>query len=164
MDGRDYTLVYSENVNMQSYEYMGWNGWKQFNPWELDKTFVGEHRDHTWGPVFLWSNDSANPVAGINMPGIDLYLQYCLEAIPARYSSNSCPDNCPRGDPGRFASSWARPSSYHGGGVNVAFSSGRVLFLRETVDPQVYIALMTTYDKKSDSPNPNYQLGDGDIR
>jgi hypothetical protein len=59
---------------------------------------------------------------------------------------------------------WARPSSNHGGGVNVAFASGRVLFLRETIDYGVFIALMTPYDKKSDSPNPNYQLGDNDIR
>jgi hypothetical protein len=59
---------------------------------------------------------------------------------------------------------WARPSSNHGGGVNVAFASGRVLFLRETIDYGIYIALMTPYDKKSDSPNPDYQLGDNDIR
>jgi hypothetical protein len=48
--------------------------------------------------------------------------------------------------------------------VNVAFASGRVLFLRETVDYPIYIALMTPFDKKSDSPDPNYQLGDNDIR
>lgn len=164
MDGRDYTLVYSESIDMQSYEHMGWNGWKHFNPWELDKKFIEEERDRTWGPVFLWSDDPNVPLAGINMPGNQYFAQYCSEAIPGRSSSSSCPDDCARGDPGRFASSWARPSSYHGAGVNVAFASGRVLFLRETVDPQVYIALMTPFDMKSDSPNSNYQLIDNDIR
>jgi prepilin-type N-terminal cleavage/methylation domain-containing protein len=164
MDGRDYTLMYSENIDMQSYEHMGWNGWKQFNPWEIDRKFIEEGRDHTWGPAFLWSEDPVNPIAGINLPGSDLNLQYCREGIAARYSSTSCPDDCPHGDPGRFASSWARPSSYHGGGVNAVFASGRVLFLREDIDKLVYIALMTTFEKKSDSPNPDYQLGDNDIR
>jgi hypothetical protein len=46
----------------------------------------------------------------------------------------------------------ATPSSNHGGGVNVAFASGRALFLRENIDYKVYRAMMTLFDKQSDSP------------
>jgi hypothetical protein len=48
--------------------------------------------------------------------------------------------------------------------VNFAFASGRVMFLRETIDYSLYIALMTTFDKKSDSPNPDYVVGDSDVQ
>ena len=71
------------------------------------------------------------------------------------YESQSCPQN-----PGRAAASWARPSSYHSGGVNVAFGGGRVVFLRENIDYQVYIALMTMNERQSDSPNPTFLLED----
>lgn len=38
---------------------------------------------------------------------------------------------------------YARPSSYHSGGVVAAFADGRVQFLRETMSYSVYAALMT---------------------
>jgi prepilin-type processing-associated H-X9-DG protein len=37
----------------------------------------------------------------------------------------------------------ARPSSYHAGGVNVAFCDGHVRFVRETIEYRIYCALMT---------------------
>lgn len=164
VDGREYTLLYSENKEMQTYEHMGWNGWAKFNPWELDAKFIGEARDRTFGPVFFWSLDTVVPIGRINADGVEHGFENCLEGIPGRYSSESCPDECGKGDPGRFAASWARPSSDHGGGVNAAFASGRVMFLRETIDPKIYIALMTTNEKKSDSPDLNYILVDSDLR
>ena len=83
----------------------------------------------------------------------------CEEMIRSRYSSKSCGP-----DPGKLYAQATQLSSNHGGGVNVAFASGRVLFLRETIDKVVYIALVTPFDKKSDSPTPNYVLEDNDIR
>lgn len=159
MDGRDYTLMYSERNDMHDYENMGWNGWKKFDPWELDTKFIGEARDRTWGPVFFWSMDTEFPLAPINLPGMDLTNVKCEEKIPGRYTSTSCEER-----PGKTFKTWARPSSYHGGGVNVAFASGRVLFLRESIDKAAYIAMMTPFEQKSASPNPNYQLLDSDIR
>jgi prepilin-type N-terminal cleavage/methylation domain-containing protein len=160
MDGRDYTLVYSENTNVAAYDDMGWNGWRNVDKWELDqpKFIAPDYDDRTWGPVFLWTSTSEGRVP-INMDGPALSTIDCKEKIPGRYTSSSCDEQN-----GRRAAMWARPSSNHGGGVNVAFASGRAMFLRETIDYGVYIALMTPYDKKSDSPNPDYQLGDGDIR
>jgi prepilin-type N-terminal cleavage/methylation domain-containing protein len=160
MDGRDYTLAYGENVNSPGYTVMGWNGWKSVDPWAFDepKFITPDLKDRTWGPVFLWglNTDERTP---INMNGPDQTTIKCDAKITGRYTSISCPAG-----PGLAMARWARLSSSHGGGVNVAFASGRVLFLRETVDYGVYIALMTPFDKKSDSPDPNYQLGDNDIR
>lgn len=92
------------------------------------------------------------------MPGADLTEIKCDEKLYGRFSSESCHNK-----PGKLHATWARPSSNHGGGVNVAFAGGRLLFLRESIDYQVYIALMTTFEKQSDSPNRNFQLEDNDI-
>jgi hypothetical protein len=162
MDGREYTLMYTENMETTQYDVMGWNGWLRFSPWELDtKTkgdfIVTQEDDRTWGPVFLWTADPNLRVA-INMPGHDQSAVECDEKIPARFSSDSCDFRA-----GEVYATWARPSSYHGGGVNVAFSSGRMIFLRENIDYQVYIALMTPFEKQSDNPNRNFQLEDNDF-
>jgi prepilin-type N-terminal cleavage/methylation domain-containing protein len=161
-DGREYTLLYTESMDTKNYDDMGWNGWKRVSPWELDNKFIDEeHNDRTWGPVFFWEDptDSKVEVVAINLPGTDLKDVDCKEKIPARYTSTSC-----QALPGQQYGTWARPSSAHGGGVNVAFSSGRVMYLKENIDYLVYIALMTPYELKSDSPSPNYILKDNDYQ
>lgn len=160
MDGRDYTLAYGENVDSPNYNVMGWNGWKNVTKWEIDQPhFVSpDQNDRTWGPVFLWTSDSQYRTP-INMNGPDLTDVKCKEAGMGRYTSDTC-----KYEFGVAMARWARLGSNHGGGVNVAFASGRVLFLKETLDYGVYIALMTPFEKKSDSPDPNYQVGDNDIR
>jgi len=158
MDGRDYTLAYGENVDSPNYTVMAWNGWRVM--WTFDEPeFISPRlADRTWGPVFLWAAAPEDRTP-ININGPDLTSTKCDEAIPGRYTSRTCDM-----DPGKLRARWARLSSTHGGGVNVAFASGRTLFLRETIDYGVYIALMTPFDKKSDSPDQNFQLGDIDIR
>ena len=157
MDGREYTLILSESVNTTPYDFMGWNGWKKFSPWEIDDDFVNKRNDdRTWGPVFLWS-ENATLRTPINIAGPDLSDFKCEEKIVARFSSTSCQE-----DPGLAYARWARPSSYHGSGVNVVFASGRTMFLRDSIDYQVYIALMTPFEKKSDSPNRDFLLQDND--
>ena len=90
------------------------------------------------------------------MPGFDLRNVDCDNGgVRGRFTSRSCDE-----DAGIAMTSWARPSSYHSGGVNVAFGGGRGIFLRETIDYQVYIALMTMNEKKSDSPDPSFMLED----
>jgi prepilin-type N-terminal cleavage/methylation domain-containing protein len=51
-----------------------------------------------------------------------------------------------------------RPSSYHPGGVIVAFGGGGTQFLSDDVEYHVYQALMTPDGKKSQQPNPGYLL------
>jgi hypothetical protein len=47
---------------------------------------------------------------------------------------------------------FARPSSFHPGGVNVAFVSGRVQFLNEQINDLVYVRLMMTNSREPKFP------------
>jgi prepilin-type N-terminal cleavage/methylation domain-containing protein/prepilin-type processing-associated H-X9-DG protein len=163
-DGREYTLILAETYDTTRYDEIGWNGFDCDNLWEVDPIFVTrDHLDRPWGPVFLWSDsddeDNEEKQTLINQPGIDLEDYDCEEQVPTRYTSKSCPAT-----PGRAYATWARPSSYHSGGVNVAFVGGRVTFLCQDIDYRVYVALMTLNDKKSDSLFPDFQLEDNDYR
>jgi prepilin-type N-terminal cleavage/methylation domain-containing protein/prepilin-type processing-associated H-X9-DG protein len=164
IDGREYTLIYSENTDARYYDEVGWNGFYETDEWKLDSDFIAKGKDRTWAPVFLWSRENDRHECQwqtrINTPGLDLGGYECAEAKPGRrYTSRSCDEF-----PGRIMATWARPSSYHGNGVNVAFAGGRVMFVREEIDYAVYIALMTLNDRKSDSPNPTFQLEDKYLR
>jgi prepilin-type processing-associated H-X9-DG protein len=52
----------------------------------------------------------------------------------------------------------ARPSSAHSGGVNAGFADGSSRFIVETIDYEVYQALMTPRGKSSNVPFPEYVL------
>ena len=47
----------------------------------------------------------------------------------------------------------ARPSSFHSGGVNVAFADTRVIFMKEEIAYEVYRQLMTPHHRESDAPD-----------
>jgi hypothetical protein len=152
IDGREYTLAFAENYNATYYDEMGWNIWLDADT-TMDKDMIG--KDRTYNPVFLWAAEDSYRVK-INAPGAsEADVGKCEHQNERRYNGKKCPPV-----PGQSAASWARPSSFHSNGVNVAFSGGRVIFLRENIDYQVYIALMTPNDKRSDSPNPKFILQD----
>jgi prepilin-type N-terminal cleavage/methylation domain-containing protein len=153
LDGRDYTLAYSENLEATHYDEVGWNGFLQADC-KLDGDFIETLHDRTWNPVFLWTDDPERRVP-INGDGSDLSDVKCERALLRRFESRTC-----KKDPGIATATWARPSSHHSGGVNVAFGGGRAIFLRETIDYQVYIALMTMNQKQSDAPDPSFMLED----
>jgi prepilin-type processing-associated H-X9-DG protein len=161
IDGREYTLVYSESVEATDYDVVGWNGWiDPVTKWEFDMDFIEDQKDRTWGPVFLWSSTSGEGPVGINMPGIDRSKIECYDAqVRGRFTSVSCKE-----EDGKAMATWARPSSNHSGGVNVAFGGGRVMFIRESIAYQVYIALMTLNEKRSNSPDPSFLLEDKHIQ
>jgi prepilin-type processing-associated H-X9-DG protein len=153
VDGRDYTLAYSESLHATYYDEVGWNGFLHADV-ELDDDFLCKFKDRTWNPVFLWSVEPECQIP-INRDGWNLSDVHCDPAIPRRFESRTCNE-----DAGKATVTWARPSSYHSGGVNVAFGGGRAMFLRETIDYQVYIALMTMAQKQSNAPDPNFLLED----
>ena len=163
LDGREHTLVFAENLDATIYDKMGWSGFRETSRWTVDKEFVYESKyDRTWSPVFLWSavpgeqcriNESMNDIYKHWPNPFPPVPQICKEAVPQRFTSRSCPEVV-----SYYTPCAARPSSDHLGGINVAFSSGRVAFLREDIDYVVYIALMTLHDKRSDSPSPAFQL------
>jgi prepilin-type N-terminal cleavage/methylation domain-containing protein/prepilin-type processing-associated H-X9-DG protein len=152
LDGREYTLAYSENAHATYYDEVGWNIWKNPDD-EYDDEFVG--RERTYNPLFLWSReeDTRVDINGAAAPPQD--VDKCKRSPARRFTSHSCDEKA-----GQAATSRARPSSFHSGGVNVAFGGGRVTFLRDSIDYRVYIALMTMHDQASDSPEPGYLLED----
>lgn len=152
LDGREYTLAYSENYNATFYDEVGWNIYLNADT-TYDKQIIGKER--TFNPVFLWSTEDSKRVL-INGEGDSAEDVARCERLPnRRYEAKHCDEQA-----GRAAASWARPASYHSGGVNVAFGGGRVIFLRENIDYSVYIALMTMNEKQSDSPNRAFLLQD----
>jgi prepilin-type processing-associated H-X9-DG protein len=60
----------------------------------------------------------------------------------------------------------ARPSSRHRGGVNVAFADTHVIFLSEDIDYVVYMQLMTSNGRESDTPSAwkNFVLNESDYK
>jgi prepilin-type N-terminal cleavage/methylation domain-containing protein/prepilin-type processing-associated H-X9-DG protein len=59
---------------------------------------------------------------------------------------------------GSQSTTFARPSSFHPGGVNVAFCGGQVQFLSEQVDYYVYCLLMSTNGQRVRLPGSNKLL------
>ena len=169
-DGREYTLAYSENLEASPYSAVGWNGFSANpacpkptqcpKPTEacVDCKFVEEFQDRKWGPLFLWV-PMAEPDYGARInQGLDAgYTREAAEVAPSLRVLSNCPNEIIDQLEGK-----ARPSSYHPGGVNVAFAGARAMFLRESIDYIAYISLMTTNDKRSETPDPHYVMEDND--
>jgi prepilin-type N-terminal cleavage/methylation domain-containing protein len=165
-DGRDHTVVLSERVDNSNYDVMGWNGMvgnpNNVEEDHLDHDVVDEGLDRVWGPAFVWQM-SPQPCSYLNgpkcvctvpdiSPGCRMYPQ------TGRWNSMPCvPCNPQDRSPN------SKPSSEHGGGVNIAYSSGRALFLNSNVDYKVYRAMMTLNDKKSDSPDRDELIDDSSL-
>jgi len=164
-DGKDRTIAFSERSDGGPYDEFAWSGLTSNpnNPNEdhIDREMTDEEKDRAWGPVFVW-HDSPLQCAYINAPPCD----ECNPPDPCklvpgtgRYIGNTCEKPCSE----QLRSPNAKPSSEHGGGVNMAFGSGRALFVRETIDYRVYRALMTLSEKQSDSPDRDKMIDDQSI-
>jgi prepilin-type N-terminal cleavage/methylation domain-containing protein len=157
-DGREYTLIYTENRDAYGYDAIGWNGLNgnPNNPNEdhLQRDIVDAGLDRAWSPVFVWQPTKNIRNAYINADPEPCSPEPALFPETGRFSPTNNLDCV------ITKSQNARPSSDHAGGVNVAFASGRCLFLRENIDYDVYRALMTLFDKESDSPLPDFIVED----
>lgn len=165
-DGREHTLIYSENLIADRYNLIGWNAFHTSGV--LDTKFVYEDQDDfTWGPVFLW-RVSPVPEVYINGPIAGCDSSPCLPELIGPYEVTDDKHI-------RYGTAsdeeWvemkyhhARPSSNHTGGVNVAFAGGRVRFLKEDIAYDVFRALMTPNDLKSSSPKRNFIIDDSALR
>jgi prepilin-type N-terminal cleavage/methylation domain-containing protein len=165
-DGKDHTLAFAERTDMGNYDIMGWNGFKApaENGDQIDLDVVeAENADRIWGPVFVWHRNPQkcsyiNPITTCKCKNPD---RSCVpEEGTGRYMGKNCTLQCNIED----RSPNATPSSYHGGGVNVAFASGRAVFLKETIDYDVYRALMTLSEKGSDSPLREIVVDDASLQ
>jgi prepilin-type N-terminal cleavage/methylation domain-containing protein len=166
-DGRDRTLAFSERTDSTHYDVVGWDGMTSSanDPQtdHIDRKRVDEDKeDRVWGPVFVW-HEAPLKCAYINAGQCGCLpddWQSCQPISDAgRYTSDICTVNCTLAK----RSPNSKPSSEHGGGVNVAFSSGRAMFLRENIEYDIYRALMTLNEKQSDSPNRSLTWDDADL-
>jgi hypothetical protein len=167
-DGKDHTLVFSERKDFSGYDMLGWNGFTK-SPNDRTKDHVDrmvvdqDKEDRVWGPVFVWQS---NPIrsAYINAdPGgcTQTDTPPCLPRSPSPwYVAATCTLKCNVEE----RSPNAKPSSDHSGGVNVAFGSGRALFVRENIDYDVWRALMTLNEKHSNSPKRDFIVDDAALQ
>jgi hypothetical protein len=160
-DGREYTLIYTENREAENYDVIGWNGLgsdpNNAAQDPVNRGFVAGGGDRVWSPAFVWHGTAEDRSVYINGPDPPPCQGQPPTRVPdsGRYVGASGSLDCVTAK-----SRQARPSSDHSGGVNVAFASGRVLFLRENINYDVFRALMTLFDKESDSPLPDFVVED----
>jgi prepilin-type N-terminal cleavage/methylation domain-containing protein len=159
-DGREYTAAFSESLHVARYDLMGWGGLIG-NPNDtsvdpVDRKITEKGQDRLWGPVFVWQS-APDKSAYINGPLAVCYPpdSCTIPPVTGRHVGSTCTEQC-----NIIRAINAKPSSDHGGGVNVAFGSGRALFIRDTIDYDIFRALMTLAEKKSDSPKPDLILED----
>jgi len=157
-DGATYTLMLAENI--------------QAGKWSLGN-LVG---DNAWQNekyvAFVWHDEQRNPAAGCD-PAHDDYsdgIAGGCRAFDARQCNGekhvtTFPEKREShlGDLIAEPTDWARPSSHHGQGANVAFCDTRVIFLSERIEYDVYTQLMTSDHKFSDALNKTSILDDRDF-
>ena len=153
-NGTSNTLLFSENIANFLDPFTTWAhvppGFKALNNTidpdggKYKNVFVWMYSLDTAATGWVDSPDRPNPTQPVtpNMKINGSKLQF------TSYSSgfNSVPGE------------WARPSSEHTGGVNVAFADRHTQFLREDIDYHVYIQLMTPDSDRSDSPTKTSYL------
>jgi prepilin-type N-terminal cleavage/methylation domain-containing protein len=165
-DGRDHTLAFSERTDGAGYDRLGWDGLTGIpNDRKIDPVNHGKvdaELDRTWWPVFVWqsapvkANLNNGPPPHVVIPCPNHCDDCVTEKGTERYIGSKCDDEWSR----QLRSQMAHPSSEHNGGVNVAFGSGRAMFVRDTIDYDIFRAMMTLADKNSDSPRKDLVLDD----
>lgn len=137
-DGLDATVFFSENIQALKFDEFGWNGFNDDG--EIDPSFLAEHSDLKWNPIFQWFAMNDPPFgARINEDKFNENLTTPVEKAIR-----------------------ARPSSCHPAGVVIAFGSGRVKFIRNEIAYVVYQQLCTPYANGSAMPNPSYFVNGDD--
>ena len=124
-DGSTHTLMFSEGINA-----LAWTGFSQ-----PDKAW---HYGFCWEDPQTVKNSTTNGVSSPQMvvdPSFRV-INGVKEILP-EYQGDKAPNT-------------GVASSFHPGGVNVAFVGGAVVFLSDRISPIVYAQLMTSNRKLSD--------------
>ncbi|MGL4514672.1 MAG: DUF1559 domain-containing protein [Lacipirellulaceae bacterium] len=159
-DGREYTMVLTENLLASPYSTIGWSVFDTRGL--VNGDVLGTPKDVPWGVCFLWRS-SATAEHHVNGPEARCPPGEKCEmfGLPREERLRSLRYTDATTDAGaQLLAHQARPSSNHSSGVNVAFMSGRAIFLRETIDYKVLRATMTPNDRRSDSPTPDILVED----
>ena len=127
-DGSTNTLMLAEGLNAVHWGYVG-----------------GDAPDKKWYFGFCWELPGALAAGGSTSdPDRLTSPQYrVINGLREKISFASVGEK-------KLAPNTGFPSSYHPGGVNVAFVGGQVQFMSEKISPLVYAQLMTSNRKGSD--------------
>ena len=143
-DGMSQTILFTENL-----QAMNWYG-PNYGPLKQN-TFV-----------FLWLQDAG--VGDANWGMGDPIFSSPLGLPPAIITTSIVKINGGRNDATlTLVPETARPSSFHPGGVNMAFADGHVKYTSENMAYHVYQALMTPYGAKAITPWREFVLSVSDF-
>lgn len=146
-DGSSNTMMISENIqarnwSIQDPEFSGQMDAEGYGDSHLMEKYVG----------FVWhrSVPTIQDPRRTDLPPVMMTINGLKDLI-----SEAPADN-------RLGLKYARPSCFHGGGVNVVMCDDSVHFVRESIDYRVYVQLMTTFHRKSGvrGPDKEYILDD----
>lgn len=133
-DGTTKTMMLTENINATYWGYF--NG--------IDRVTDEDAVDSKVQFGFCW--EQPNTVVDALTQTFDPNAK----ETDARYRRlNGLKEPLPSTDMANLTENYGFPSSYHPGGVQVAFMGGQVDFVNEQIDNLVYAQLMTTDHKKS---------------
>jgi len=131
-DGAGSTILLSENINAVNWA-------------NLDEALHG--LVWNYNPENVWIDENAQPASG-RMYRINQAADRLTDKQLLDMSNDSITSNKPRG----LLNSFARPSSNHAGGVNVAYCDGHASFLSEEIDPNIYGQLLSTARSQARHP------------
>lgn len=137
-DGHDSTAFFSENLQAEKYDELGWSGFDDDG--HIDPDVLAAQSDLKWNPVFQWFAVLDPPFGARINEDKDREL---FDPIDKAIHS--------------------RPSSNHPGGVVLTMASSRTKFAHENMDYIVYQQLLTPDGQKSDMPDKSYILNEDDF-
>ncbi|MEM0925774.1 MAG: DUF1559 domain-containing protein [Planctomycetota bacterium] len=169
-DGQSQTALYSENVQAFSWyrpgflngadltdftgQNLNWdNGWSEDAG--IPKSLMLLRAKFTTGMVWHFLNDQPSVVTPFPYPNSNDVPAVKINGAASNVAADSIYvlqmnfDNCRQ---------LARPSSLHPGIVHMVMADGATKAVAETIEYQVYQAMLTPYGQKSSVPNPDFIL------
>ncbi len=119
----------------------------------ITRTF-NQSGGYTYSPLDPLQLSTAQPNGPPNTQGVEYALTFVWHQVQGNnptnirteWRINGKKENVP---PANEVYNYARPSSYHPGGVVATFADKRVVFIREDIEYDVYQQLMTTHHLNS---------------
>ena len=128
-DGLSNTMMLSESLHKFYWTYQPPESKSKTSEYADAKKFYG----------FMWTNKDAE--------------SGCPQEVLTINGDNNYDKTDPPADMSQVTECQSMPSSFHSGGVNVAFCDGHVIYLNDNVSDQVYGQLMTSSSRKSQFEN-----------
>jgi prepilin-type processing-associated H-X9-DG protein len=145
-DGASKTFMMSENLHAWYWAYDADFDTPEWEPGSRPDRCSGCDNDGKIAFGFVWSNSGAR-IERIN--GDNDYIIGGRTPTAMDFFTDTRPDIFGLPDVNHFYESYGFPSSRHPGGVNMSFCDGRIVFIDEKIDPNIYAMSMTSNRTKS---------------